>query len=43
MERKDDDPPRSKGKTEPLRLMDKILHDAKDPKLCEIWYIPYKG
>ena len=26
-----------------LRLMDKILHDAKDPKLCELWYIPYNG
>ena len=26
-----------------LRLMDKILHDPKDPKLWEIWYIPYNG
>ena len=23
--------------------MDKILHDAKDPKLWELWYIPYNG
>ena len=23
-----------------LRLMDKILHDPKDPKLWELWYIP---
>ena len=22
-----------------LRLMDKILHDPKDPKLWELWYI----
>ena len=22
--------------------MDKILHDPKDPKLWELWYIPYK-
>ena len=28
---------------EPLRLMDKILHDPKDPKLWELWYIPYYG
>ena len=26
-----------------IRLMDKILHDPKDPKLWEIWYIPYYG
>ena len=26
-----------------LRLMDKILHDLKDPKLWELWYIPYYG
>ena len=26
-----------------LRLMDKILHDPKDPKLWELWYIPYYG
>ena len=25
------------------RLMDKILHDPKDPKLWEVWYIPYYG
>ena len=25
------------------RLMDKILHDPKDPKLWELWYIPYNG
>ena len=23
--------------------MDKILHDLKDSKLWEIWYIPYNG
>ena len=23
--------------------MDKILHDPKDPKLRELWYIPYYG
>ena len=28
---------------EELRLMDKILHDPKDPKLWELWYIPYNG
>ena len=26
-----------------LRLMDKVLHDPKDPKLWELWYIPYNG
>ena len=26
-----------------LRLMGKILHDPKDPKLWELWYIPYYG
>ena len=26
-----------------LRLMDKILHDPKDTKLWELWYIPYNG
>ena len=26
-----------------LRLMDKILHDPKDPKLWELGYIPYYG
>ena len=26
-----------------LLLMDKILHDPKDPKLWELWYIPYDG
>ena len=26
-----------------LLLMDKLLHDPKDPKLWEIWYIPYNG
>ena len=25
------------------RLMDKILHDLKDSKLWELWYIPYNG
>ena len=24
-------------------LMDKILHDLKDSKLWELWYIPYDG
>ena len=24
-------------------LMDKILHDPKDPKLWELWYIPFYG
>ena len=27
----------------PLRWMDKILHDPKDPKLWELWYIPCYG
>ena len=26
-----------------LRLMDKILHYFKYPKLWELWYIPYNG
>ena len=26
-----------------LRLMDKILPYLKDPKLWELWYIPYNG
>ena len=26
-----------------ILLMDKILHDLKDPKLWELWYIPYCG
>ena len=26
-----------------VRLMDKILHDPEDPKLWELWYIPYNG
>ena len=26
-----------------IRLMDKILHDPKDPKLWELRYIPYYG
>ena len=26
-----------------IRLMDKILHDPKDPNLRELWYIPYYG
>ena len=26
-----------------ILLMDKILHDLKDPKLWELWYIPYNG
>ena len=31
------------GQLATLRLMDKILHDPKDPKLWELWYIPYNG
>ena len=27
----------------PILLMDKILHYPKDPKLWELWYIPYNG
>ena len=26
-----------------IRLMIKILHYLKDPKLWELWYIPYYG
>ena len=26
-----------------LLLMDKILHDLKDSKLWELWYVPYLG
>ena len=26
-----------------LLLMDKILHDPKDPQLWELWYIPYNA
>ena len=26
-----------------ILLMDKILHDPKDSKLWELWYIPYNG
>ena len=26
-----------------VRLMDKILHDPKDPQLWELWYFPYYG
>ena len=26
-----------------ILLMDKILHYLKDPKLWELWYIPYYG
>ena len=26
-----------------ILLMDKILHDPKDPKLWELWYSPYYG
>ena len=26
-----------------IGLMDKILHYLKDPKLWELWYIPYNG
>ena len=31
------------GISQAIRLMDKILHDPKDPKLWELWYIPYNG
>ena len=31
------------GVSVPILLMDKILHDPKDPKLWELWYIPYNG
>ena len=32
------------GVTRPLvLLMDKVLHDPKDPKLWELWYISYNG
>ena len=27
----------------PVLFMDKILHDPKDPKLWELWYIPENG
>ena len=33
----------SRHRPEMVRLMDKILHDPKDPKLWELWYIPYYG
>ena len=26
-----------------ILLMDKILHDPKNPKLWELWYIAYNG
>ena len=26
-----------------ILLMDKILHDLKNSKLWELWYIPYNG
>ena len=26
-----------------ILLMHKILHDLKDSKLWELWYIPYNG
>ena len=26
-----------------ILLMDKILHDLKDSKLWELWYIPFNG
>ena len=31
------------GSRASLLLMDKILHYLKDPKLWELWYIPYYG
>ena len=39
---KSHDPPSRKMQVAVL-LMDKILHDPKDPKLWELWYIPYSG
>ena len=30
-------------KSQEILLMDKILHDPKDPKLWELWYIPFYG
>ena len=32
-----------RGQLLPLLLMIKILHYLKDPKLWELWYIPYYG
>ena len=32
-----------KPKSIVILLMDKILHDLKDSKLWELWYIPYNG
>ena len=31
------------GRMVVILLMDKILHDLKDSKLWELWYIPYNG
>ena len=31
----------SKSSYKTILLMDKILHDLKDSKLWELWYIPY--
>ena len=31
------------AKLKMVLLVDKILHDPKDPKLWELWYIPYNG
>ena len=31
------------GEESVVRLMDKILHDLKDPKVWELRYIPYYG
>ena len=36
-------PSLSRGQSDTYTLMDKILHDPKDPKLWELWYIPYNG
>ena len=34
---------RAYGPIRVIRLMDKILHYLRDPKLWELWYIPYNG
>ena len=31
------------SRSQVIRLMIDILHDPKDPKLWELWYIPYYG
>ena len=34
---------RTAGRGVLILLMDKILHDLKDSKIWELWYIPYNG